>query len=159
MPTWTPYSREMYRFAAKEAGRLGVKLGVSVGLAGTSGAIEPESAQQKLVWSETSLTGPRAYEGVLPIPSQAVAATAKQAAKPAKETPKPGPLAHLQKPVAVLAVPDREGFGSADVIDLSAKTDAGGHLRWDAPAGNWRILRFAHEPTGARTSGGCTRTT
>ncbi len=150
MPTWTPHSREMYRFAAKEAGRLGVKLCVSVGLAGTSGRIEPEYGQQKLVWSETRLTGPRAYDGVLPVPNQAVPATARQAAKPAKETSKPGPFVQLQKPVAVLAVPARENFGSADVIDLSAKTDAGGHLHWDAPAGDWTILRFAHEPTGAR---------
>ena len=150
MPTWTPRSREMYRFAAREAGRLGVKLGVSVGLAGTSGAIEPEYGQQKLVWSETGLTGPQTYDGVLPIPSQAVPATARQAARPAKETSKPGPFAHLQKPVAVLAVPVREGFGSGDVIDLSARTDADGRLHWDAPAGNWAILRFAHEPTGAR---------
>ena len=150
MPTWTPRSREMYRFAAKEAGRLGVKLCVSAGLAGTSGAIEPEYGQQKLVWSETGLTGPRAYDGILPIPIQAVPATARQATKPAKEASKPGSFVDLQKPVAVLAVPDREGFGSADVIDLSAKMDAGGHLHWDAPAGNWKILRFAYEPTGAR---------
>ena len=150
MPTWTPHSREMYRFAAREAGRLGVKLGVSVGLAGTSGAIAPEYGQQKLVWSETRLTGPQVYDGILSVPDQAVPATAKPSAKPAKKTAKPGPFTRLQKPVAVLAVPDREGFGPADVIDLSAKTDAAGHLHWDAPAGNWTVLRFAHEPTGAK---------
>ena len=151
MPTWTPHSREMYRFAAREAGRLGVKLCVSVGLAGTSGPIAPEDGQQKLVWSEISVTGPQAYDGVLPIPSQAVPATVKQAMKPApKEPPKPGAQVRFQKPVAVLAVPDKEGFGPADVINLSGKTDAAGHLRWDVPAGAWKILRFAHEPTGAK---------
>ena len=47
------------RFAAKEAGRLGIKLVVTVGLAGTSGPIAPEYGQQKLVWSETAVTGTR----------------------------------------------------------------------------------------------------
>jgi len=49
LESWTPHSRELVRFAAKEAGRLGIKLVVTVGLAGTSGPIAPEYGQQKLV--------------------------------------------------------------------------------------------------------------
>jgi hypothetical protein len=56
--------------------------------------------------------------------------------------------------VAVLAVPDREGFRADEVLDLSNATDKSGNLRWDAPAGKWRILRFAYEPTGMTNAWG-----
>jgi hypothetical protein len=154
MPTWTPHSREMYRFAAKEAARLGVKLCVSVGLAGTSGPITPEYGQQKLLWSETDVAGPQTYDGILPSPNKGIPATARPAGKMVFNPSAEGKAASAQRPVAVLAVPDKEGFGPAEVIDLSTKTDAGGRLRWNAPAGQWKILRFAYAPTGMRNSWG-----
>ena len=36
----------------------------------------------------------------------------------------------------------------ADILDLSGKMDADGRLTWDAPEGDWTILRFGHTPTG-----------
>ena len=42
LETWSPRSRELLRHVAKEAGRLGVKFCLSVGLAGTSGPIAAE---------------------------------------------------------------------------------------------------------------------
>jgi hypothetical protein len=35
------------------------------------------------------------------------------------------------------------------VLDVSAHVDADGRLRWQAPAGDWTILRFGHTPTAA----------
>ena len=35
------------------------------------------------------------------------------------------------------------------IVDLTEKMDKNGRLEWDAPQGNWVIMRFAHEPTGA----------
>jgi hypothetical protein len=46
MQSWQPESRELVRWAMQEAGRLGVKLVVSVGLASTSGDIPLEFSQQ-----------------------------------------------------------------------------------------------------------------
>ena len=46
MPSWQPKSREMVRFAASEAARLGMKLVLTVGLPGTSGGMAPEDSQQ-----------------------------------------------------------------------------------------------------------------
>lgn len=37
----------------------------------------------------------------------------------------------------------------AKIIDLTDKMDKNGKLEWDVPAGDWVIMRFAHEPTGA----------
>jgi alpha-L-rhamnosidase len=39
-----------------------------------------------------------------------------------------------------------------DVIDLSDKVDPSGTLRWDAPDGQWMILRFGYTSNGARVS-------
>jgi hypothetical protein len=36
-----------------------------------------------------------------------------------------------------------------DIVDLSAKMDTDGTLRWDVPDGEWTILRFGNAPTGA----------
>ena len=156
----------MIRFAAKEAGRLGVKFCLTVGLAGTSGAIVPEYGQQKLVWSETAVTGPQSYDALLPAPDMEVAHTlgppqtlspgVAENAAPAKA---PQPIhskirfakAH---PIAVLAVPDKESFSPEEGIDLSAKADGAGRLHWDVPPGAWKILRFGYTPTGAKNAWG-----
>jgi len=39
-----------------------------------------------------------------------------------------------------------------DILNLSAKMDPDGTLRWDVPRGRWVILRFGHTPTGAHVS-------
>ncbi|WP_440132829.1 glycosyl hydrolase [Chitinophaga sancti] len=41
-----------------------------------------------------------------------------------------------------LAIPQEQ------IIDLTAKTDAKGHLQWKAPKGDWTILRIGHTSTG-----------
>ena len=39
---------------------------------------------------------------------------------------------------------------SGDVVDLTGKMDVGGRLRWDAPAGNWVVLRMGMIPMGTQ---------
>lgn len=54
---------------------------------------------------------------------------------------------HLEpdvKAVAQSAVVHKE-----DIIDLTSKMSADGLLEWDAPNGEWVILRLGHTPTGA----------
>ena len=36
------------------------------------------------------------------------------------------------------------------LIDLTAKMDANGVLNWDAPSGDWTVLRFGYAPTGSK---------
>lgn len=36
------------------------------------------------------------------------------------------------------------------VLDLTAKMDAGGTLRWTPPSGQWKVIRFGYANTGAR---------
>ena len=166
MPSWTPRSRELFRFAAQAAGRIGIKLAVTVGLAGTSGPIAPKYGQQKLVWSETAVTGPQCYDALLPAPDTEVPHTlgppqtlSAGVADKATSAKAPQPIHsktrfnHAQ-PIAVLAVPDQEFFPPEQVVDLSAKSDASGRLHWDVPPGAWKILRFGYAPTGAKNAWG-----
>jgi hypothetical protein len=41
-------------------------------------------------------------------------------------------------------------YNHADVVDLTSKLDADGRLTWDAPAGDWTILRFGSTSTGSQ---------
>ncbi|MCD8287523.1 MAG: glycosyl hydrolase family 2, partial [Porphyromonadaceae bacterium] len=57
--------------------------------------------------------------------------------------------------------PDRTpSYGTSEVIDpsslvdLTSCLDAEGVLHWDAPAGEWVVLRFVHLPTGSKTKHG-----
>ena len=47
--------------------------------------------------------------------------------------------------------PPYEGEETIDpekIVDLTDKMDSEGKLEWEVPAGEWVIMRFAHEPTG-----------
>lgn len=152
---WGNRVRELFRYAAKEANRIGIKFVLSVGLAGTSGPIDPEYGQQELVWSEKEVVGGQAINEQLPDPSQNVPATHASlnsviANYQKKLTRMPATVKNEFKrhEIALLAVPDDPGAKVSQVINISDKLDADGKLQWNAPAGKWKIMRFAYRPTG-----------
>lgn len=145
LAAWTPHWRELIRYVARESLRLGLKFCLTVGLSDTSGAIAERYGNQKLIWTETPAKGPAAFDGTLP-EAPNVKAPKKGANRKAK--------AHYWRDVAVLAIPETAGFPASQVIDLTSKMDARGHLHWTPPAGSWRILRFSQVPTGARNAWG-----
>ncbi|MGH7952228.1 MAG: glycosyl hydrolase, partial [Limisphaerales bacterium] len=144
LASWSPHWRQLVCFAAGEAARLGLDFVVSDGLANTSGDIPEEYGEQKLVWTETSVRGGQTYDGTLPEP---------KFHPPKGNFPHP-PWKNYHRDVVVLAVPDQDGFSSDKVINLTTKMSTAGHLHWNAPAGNWKILRFVQVPTGARNAWG-----
>jgi hypothetical protein len=152
---WSNRVRELFRYAAKEANRIGIKFVLSVGLAGTSGPIDPEYGQQELVWSEKDIAGGQTISEILPEPSQNVQAThasltavASDYQKKLTRMPASVNSEFKRHEIAVLAVPDEPGAKLSQVINISDKMDAGGRLQWNAPAGKWKIMRFAYRPTG-----------
>ncbi len=48
------------------------------------------------------------------------------------------------------ATPAATAIASREVIDLTAKMKPDGTLEWDAPAGNWTVLRLGYSLTGAK---------
>lgn len=148
---WSPRARELLRHVAREANRMGIKFCLTVGLAGTSGSIAPEFGQQKLLWSETAVSGPQVFDAVLSAPSTEVPATLEASAHGSSSRP-PGEFPCHD--IAVLAVPDQPAITCKEVVDLTRMMDQAGRLRWQAPAGRWKILRFGYTPTGARNTWG-----
>ena len=67
----TPEWLDAVRHAASEADRLGLEMTIfgSAGWSETGGPwVKPEQAMKKLVWSETTVEGPRTFSGKLPEP-------------------------------------------------------------------------------------------
>ena len=136
LPAWEPLWRERMRYVARESARLGLKFCLAVGLCGTSAHISEEYGNQELIWTETPVTGSEGFHGVLP------AVELNQ------------PPQGYRRDVAVLAIPDAANFPSSQVIELTSKMDAAGHLSWKPPAGNWKILRFSQRATGVSNQWG-----
>ena len=122
--------RHSIRFAAKQAGRLGVDFGVCVGGAGCElGRVPIEFAQKLLIFSRTEIKTNGTVDMILPAPKIGV----KKAITP-----------QLYHDVVVLAVPANGIIPPGKVMDISSHMDVTGRLRWIAPEGQWSVLRFGY---------------
>jgi hypothetical protein len=79
------------------------------------------------------VAGPQHFEGVLPQPKA---------------------LHDYYRDLKVLAYPDaarrHASVPKARILDLSDKMNAEGKLVWDAPAGQWQVMRLGCTTTGAK---------
>ena len=156
--------RELFGFAVAEAGRLGLEINMNddAGWNGSGGPwITLERSMQKVVWSETSVAGPRHFDGklaqpetvrdyyrdiaVLAFPTPGDYRIADIKGKALYERRDVPPAAETALPVGMTIVPEK-------IIDLTAQLGADGHLAWDAPAGRWTVMRFGHTSTGAENA-------
>ncbi len=165
VPFMSPDWLDMIGFAGREANRLGIELCIHncAGWSSSGGPwITPEYAMQVLVTSETTVQGPGRVRDPLPKPPMRhdyyrdVAVLA---------FPTPADLTRLSNIEGKSAVtradrllpdtsatPDGAAIPRDGVLDLTDKMDADGRLDWDAPAGEWTILRIGHTPTGAQNA-------
>lgn len=69
---------------------------------------------------------------------------------------KNGSVWRISKYTTPEQLPNEVCVASNTIIDLTNKLDRGGRLNWNAPAGEWTILRMGHTSTGHRneTAGG-----
>jgi hypothetical protein len=163
--------------AASEARRLGLELGIQ-NCAGwsTSGGpwIKPAESMQTLYWSEVNVDGGRqialklavpnivtnepgddladlrsSYRdiAVLAFPAGANLLMDRWITKTFRSTARAGMQPALSKNSA--GVKDKlPAVDPEKVIDLTTRMAADGTLRWDAPSGEWTILRLGHGSTG-----------
>lgn len=70
-----------------------------------------------------------------------------------KVFPAPHPMwdAYMWPPQAEPDAPDLS-VQPSDIVNLTTRVAADGHLTWDAPPGDWIILRSGMTPTGAKNS-------
>jgi hypothetical protein len=131
-----PESTRLMVHAIREADRLGLEIGVVASSGWNAGGswIPPQHAGKGLYVSTISVTGPGEFSGDLPMPELPINCPRDQDGQPI-----------YRYEVAVLAVPNHGSKTIADVdqvLDLSSMTDADGTLHWDAPEGDWDVLRF-----------------
>jgi hypothetical protein len=134
---WSDENLVAIRHAAKEANRLGIDLGLQISTSAPREFLSNEYAQQIIDWTAASFKGPGLFEGMLPVPEikRSAAAKAELFGDP------------YHRDIVVLAFPDKPLFSVNEVINLTSKVDADGHVRWNAPTGNWTIMRFVQVST------------
>jgi (4-O-methyl)-D-glucuronate---lignin esterase len=156
--------RGLFKFAVAEAGRLGLEINMNddAGWNGSGGPwITPEQSMQKIVWTETELTGPARFEGALPqpeavrgyyrdvavmaFPSPGAYRIADIKGKALYERREAPPASEEKLPAGMTIVRDR-------IVDLTAAMSADGRIAWDVPAGTWTIIRFGHTSTGVENA-------
>lgn len=167
--------RALFKHLVAEAGRLGLEVNLNNG-AGWNGSGGPwmplDQAMQLVVTSETQVQSGRKFEGELPKPP----ANKINPAENVNETyyrdisvlafPTPVDPDNPAWRIKELdgkrmsygwvpggtdpgnAIPAENLIPKAGIVDLTARMDAGGKLRWDAPAlpnsGEWTVIRFGH---------------
>ncbi|WP_345163458.1 glycosyl hydrolase [Algibacter aquimarinus] len=161
-PYLSPEWLELFNYAGLEAQRLGLDLGFHNGAGWSSSggpSITPEYAMQELVYTETIHQGATVFKGNLEQPETklgfykdiAILAFPKPKSDVRIDELEIKTLSHKvrshlnpdDKPISDLAVVKK-----GDIIDLTSKLNSDGFLEWNAPTGDWVILRIGHTPTG-----------
>lgn len=168
---------ELFKWAAIEAKRVGMELCFHNGPGWSSSGgfwVKPEQSMQRVVWTETNLTGtgkkqtirleqPKAvrdwYEDIIVLAFPQPASDRKirdYVLKSLGSNSYPNIL--MPKPEVV---EEGDVIKVSEIRNLTAQMDAEGNLTWEAPAGKWTVLRMGHtttgkesHPTSAATGGG-----
>ena len=171
---------KLFVFALDEAKRLGLEIGFNIQSGWNLGGprVTPEFAAKQITYSETQLSGGQKIKEKLSLPGTrqdfykdiAVLAFPLQKENKTKKLVSDLSLKLGFKELGGSA-PDcsfllenssdveKNAAGHStyiikkeDVIDLTTKMDNEGILNWDAPAGNWVVLRFGYTCTNAHVS-------
>ncbi|MBI2946854.1 MAG: hypothetical protein HYY23_04355 [Verrucomicrobia bacterium] len=156
----SPQWRQLFKHVVTEAQRLGLEVNLNndAGWNGSGGPwIKPEQSMQKVVWSETNLTGPLHFEGILEQP-KAVAGFYRDIAVQAFPAPATNRIDRIKIKASYEVghvgsgpqtnLPPDAVIEPGHITDLSGKLDSAGRLVWDVPPGPWTLLRFGHTSTG-----------
>lgn len=138
----SPAYWEALHFAAAEADRLGLEIGLhnTVGYSTTGGPwIDEEKSMQRLVWSDTLISGGQ----LISLKINAPTLVAEEG------WGKTGRKISFYKDVVVLAVPaDQKEINATDVKLITNQYNEQVGLNWNAPSGKWIIYRICHASTG-----------
>lgn len=152
--------RGLFSHVNAESKRLGLEVNMNndAGWNGSGGPwIKPGQSMQKVVWSETNVTGPLHIDMALQQP-ETVAGYYRDISVVAFQTCGSFRIDRIRAKAAyeVAGVGEigRGNLAPEMVIDrsniqtLTDKMDASGHLSWDVPAGDWTLVRFGHTSSG-----------
>ncbi len=157
-----------------------IALGFGPGWCGSGGPwMEPKEAMRHLVHSEVEINGPRKVDMQLPLPEQrsttwhtlpddyyedvavyAFPASAEKIIGDITEkalyerdpiSSKPGVKPYLPAPDEFEEPGKDIVLEPGDILNISDHLEADGRLTWDAPSGEWTIVRMGVRVTGAST--------
>jgi len=157
-----------------------ILMGAGPGWCGSGGPwVEPEESMQHLVFSETEVQGGKRIDIELPVPEQrstpwhklnnpyyedfvvyAIPNTAKAVIEDIDEkalyerypiSSWPGVKTHLPAPAKFREAGESFVLEQEDIINISNHLQGDGRLVWDAPEGNWTVVRMGVRVTGAST--------
>jgi hypothetical protein len=130
----SPEWRTLFRFAVEEAARRTMVVGLNLCDGWNAGGpwVKPEDAAKTLVYSTMGVTGPKNFSGTLP--------KADKADKTYRDTMVlawqiGGPSSENRKSTCL----------SQTWVDLTAKMSSDGRFAWQAPTGEWLIVRFGYQ--------------
>ncbi len=151
----SPEWREMVKYTMQEANRLGLKM--SINIANTGGSLRgpwdmKEDGPKQLIWTSANISGPVKVSVQLENPSdqkyfQDVALMAVKIKSNEKSTEG----IDLNEGWKTVTAPSEDAPVAGEIINLKDKV-ANGKLQWDAPEGEWRILRFGFHVIGEEGS-------
>lgn len=172
-PLWGSEAwRALYLHAINEADRLGLVMSLSIQSGWNLGGpdITPEEAAKQIVFSEITLQGGKSVHQLLPQPKAhddfyrdivvlAIPTHTVTNRPPIRDLPDKAATRevgwsvpetrHLLTDVAASA--HEEDATLAEVINLNKYVNEG-MLDWNAPAGNWTVIRFGYSTTSAEVS-------
>lgn len=169
----TPEWRELFKYAVKEADRLGLVLSLNIQSGWNLGGpdVTPEEATKHLTWSETRVKGPVSYRKKLTQPrtNDGFYRDIAVLAFPAKPQTDRQPIRDLPLKAAfkesgfsapdtrslLTDLPDQPGEEDTtlpEILVLNDRMGQDGTLQWYFPAGEWVILRFGYTTSGAQVS-------
>jgi len=133
--------------AVREAERLGLRLGLVTASSWNAGGdwVKPEHGVMGLFKTEIKVKGGQQIKEKLAFPTlpEQLGRNTTLIEKDANGLPT------FYKEVAVLAMPtDKTVLKNTDIVNISDKMNAEGELSWDAPQGDWLIVRYVCAPTG-----------
>ena len=164
----SPQWLSLFKHAATESKRLGLELGFHNGPGWSSSGgpwVTPEHAMQTVVFSTTNHQGGKPFNAKLPQPESrldyyrdiAVLAFPTPETKQRIDNLDYKILSdrirnHLAPDTKI--IPPSAIVKRSDIVDLTASVGADGVLNWNAPAGEWTILRLGHTPNGQKNRPG-----
>ena len=131
---------EAIRYAAEQAGRLGLKIGLhnTPGYSTTGGPwINEKQCMQTIVVTGIDIDGGQKVR--VQVPRAETQVFTDYSGNQRKSS--------FYEDITVMAVPVKDNVEAGDVKEIADCMDAQGMLTWDAPAGMWRICRIGHAPT------------
>jgi hypothetical protein len=158
----SPQYRDLVKHAVSEASRLGLEICMHncAGWSSSGGPwVTPDHAMQTLVTSETHVHGPRRFVANLPQPEMragfyrdiavlAFPSPLDEARRIPEIAVKAGFDSRYGLQPALDAYPAEAVVPRGSILDLTSRLEADGHITWDAPDGDWTLLRIGHTPTG-----------